>query len=1392
MALLKSIFRKKNPADMVIQEQHAELLQESGMSNAKCMLINKGEPDEMKIYGYRRNMIRTILTYISFVLTLGISRLVLHWVPHWYLYATSSSCSVTQAQKLLITEIFRNRKILHICDVKILTADDVYKNEKENNVDPELIKVSIQSPPSLKVSFAKGHFKDVDSLITFSHKKVDYIWNKENFNFEKLTALDIGVSTQTLHQCQPLSEEESYKRRAVYGLNKTVIERRTIFQLIIDQISGPFYAFQGCSLALWFYDNYQWYASAVTALSVYNIFESVKQTKSNQDNLWEKFQSTNDCVVRRKNITNGGHEEEDKTIFSERLVPGDILVIPPSGCTMYCDVVLLCGNCVVNEAMLTGESVPVTKTPIPDEEILTYDAKEHARHTLFCGTKVIQTRYDKGHVLAIVIRVGYSTSKGSLIRSIIYPNPIDFKFERDSYKYVALSGFIALCAISYEIYLKLLRSMPFNVIALQALDVITISVPPALPSAMTAGYSEAQKRLKAQKIYCTVPRMINVAGSINCFCFDKTGTLTEDGLDLNCIIPTNENSFNDAVSDVKNIPFDDLFGGLVSCHSLTIIDEKIVGDPLDIQMFNSTGWTMSEGDHKYKPLVRASFVPPIGTTQRLNGVDEISIIREFPFSSSLQRMGVISRTLNKKSFDYYCKGAPEMLLNFIDKSTLPTDFHEVLEHYTQNGFRVIAMAHREINVKLPKLHKIKREELEVDLKFLGFIVFENMLKPETKPSIKELLDADIRCVMITGDNLLTAISVARDCDLLRPEESVITINCDNMNPPNLFYTLNNYKPKNSPNITSNSSSFISLDTIESQIQSHADSKKPSINNNYRFALTGKVWQAIKEHYSDLLGKILTRGTIFARMDPDQKQQVVEELQRLGYCVGMCGDGANDCSALKAADAGISLSDEESSLASPFNSKVPNINCTITLIKEGRAGLVASFGIFKFMMYYSMNQLAGVLNLTISFTNFTDWQFLWMDLGITSPLALFFGSSKAYDGPLSKQPPLMSLLSPQPVLSLLVHLVNSIALQVILFNFMRSQPWYTEPVENMQEDAVPTYDNFNVFIVICLQNIVMSLVFSKGGLFRRNIIRNLRFMTIVAITSLVTFYLALSPDPFTQKLIGLKLPPFFMYRLKLIGICCSFYLLAYSIEHYLIDGLLSKCVSRENKSMKYVQIEEELNRNTYWPPLISPEDFKATASPDNTIPDEPVKIVVEKDLKLNNKILSPVVMDYTPELVKQPIEDMTQPRELVVLGCPRTNYADTSKMAKNGKNLTFKTISENNLNKNGYYEGVDSYQADTSAAILNATPCRNPYTNNKQLSLTKTPALSEDLFSSVQSNFNNISSGSDTFQSFSASDDCSPSSSSNYNITDLPRDDKEKLLPYTNGCVNGFSSNEVSS
>jgi cation-transporting ATPase 13A2 len=103
---------------------------------------------------------------------------------------------------------------------------------------------------------------------------------------------------------------------------------------------------------------------------------------------------------------------------------------------------------------------------------------------------------------------------------------------------------------------------------------------------------------------------------------------------------------------------------------------------------------------------------------------------------------------------------------------------------------------------------------------------------------------------------------------------------------------------------------------------------------------------------------------------------------------MCGDGANDCGALKTADVGISLSEAEASIAAPFTSAVHNIECVITLLREGRASMATSFQSFKFIELYALIQFFTVWLCIASDNNVTDRQFLYIDLVALVPLSIF--------------------------------------------------------------------------------------------------------------------------------------------------------------------------------------------------------------------------------------------------------------------------------------------------------------------------------------------------------------------------------------------------------------------
>jgi cation-transporting P-type ATPase 13A2 len=143
-----------------------------------------------------------------------------------------------------------------------------------------------------------------------------------------------------------------------------------------------------------------------------------------------------------------------RTVSSAELVPGDIYEISDPYLTIFpCDALLLTGDAIVNESMLTGESVPVSKLPCVRNEILhllsltTTISPELAKHFLFSGTKVVRVRRgtekDAGPAIAMVVRTGFNTTKGSLVRSMLFPRPNKFRFYRDSFRFIGVMALIA-------------------------------------------------------------------------------------------------------------------------------------------------------------------------------------------------------------------------------------------------------------------------------------------------------------------------------------------------------------------------------------------------------------------------------------------------------------------------------------------------------------------------------------------------------------------------------------------------------------------------------------------------------------------------------------------------------------------------------------------------------------------------------------------------------------------------------------------------------------------------------------------------------------------------------------------------------------------------------------
>lgn len=173
---------------------------------------------------------------------------------------------------------------------------------------------------------------------------------------------------------------------------------------------------------------------------------------------------------------------------------------------------------------------------------------------------------------------------------------------------------------------------------------------------------------------------------------------------------------------------------------------------------------------------------------------------------------------------------------------------------------------------------------------------------------------------------MTAVSVARECGIIDWSKQVyIPTLIQNDSSSCIIWSEIDGEP-------------LSLDPIT--LKPRAD--PISLTADYDLAITGDVFHHML-HNGDqrTFERMLCKGQVFARMNPDDKKILVDRLQNLGYIVAFIGDGANDCGALKTADVGLSLSDAEASIAAPFTSSVFELDCVLKLIREGRYILIGT-------------------------------------------------------------------------------------------------------------------------------------------------------------------------------------------------------------------------------------------------------------------------------------------------------------------------------------------------------------------------------------------------------------------------------------------------------------------
>lgn len=373
---------------------------------------------------------------------------------------------------------------------------------------------------------------------------------------------------------------------------------------------------------------------------------------------------------------------------------------------------------------------------------------------------------------------------------------------------------------------RVLLGQPFK----DLLDNLTIIIPPILPICLTFTSFYFNYKLQKKGVTCMDDQRMIAAGFVNVIVLDKTGTLTEEnlylqGFQFTTLMNNEQDKSEDSISyepkkceiqfqqvqtnaHVLNLVLKQFWRNylnkgmqyldeqplhndyrnnmiffcecLACCLNIDQLGTEKFGNLMDKKIDEQMGWVQTYNPYTFKiekyPAETWEISESLVLKFEKNYIDRSIrykqvIIRKFKFSSKFQTMAVITQNSLDKSFRFYIKGAPETVLSYCKTGSLPQDINETLSSYTKKGLRVLACATKHLPEGNYESENVSRDKFEKELVFLGFIIFKNKLKKDTKNIIEHLNKSETKMIMSTGDNPFTSISVAQETRLL-PLENI--------------------------------------------------------------------------------------------------------------------------------------------------------------------------------------------------------------------------------------------------------------------------------------------------------------------------------------------------------------------------------------------------------------------------------------------------------------------------------------------------------------------------------------------------------------------------------------------------------------------------------------------
>lgn len=584
-------------------------------------------------------------------------------------------------------------------------------------------------------------------------------------------------------------------------------------------------------------------------------------------------------------------------IPTSQLVPGDTVILSEGELIPADGSITTATYLEVDESILTGESIPVAKK---------------LNGPLFKGTLVTKGR---GHFL--VEKTGISTRLGEITQTLSQikteKTPLQKKLDD-------LGKILSIIAIVFSLLLipiGILQERSLFPLILLSISIGIAAIPEGLPAVITIALAIGSNRMAKRKAIVRKMPAIETLGSTQIILLDKTGTLTQNRMKVKKFW-VKDNSV------LQNL--------LMSCvlgNTATLIQKS---DPNECDII---------GDKTDGALLLWSHTQ----TKDINSIKTGGkILDEHVFDPVTKTVTILWQPGSPDSLknSVFVRGAPETILS---KSSLNTNEQEKIrilyESYAKEGLRVIGFGSKIITAEKHG-QKIKRDELEKDLDFIGLIGIYDPPRPETKQAVIKAKNAGIKTIMVTGDNALTALAIAKEVGLIEEDEDVVTGE--------------------------------DLDKL-----SDAD-----------------------------LEKIIIKTRIFARTKPEDKLRLVTVLKKLGFVVGVTGDGVNDALALRKADVGIAMGEKGTDVAKETSDIIlvdDNFSTLIHAISEGRTIYNNIIKSVVYLLSGNLSELSLIFFATVLGmpAPLLPTQILWINLVTDGLPALALASDKLDNNLLNHMP-----------------------------------------------------------------------------------------------------------------------------------------------------------------------------------------------------------------------------------------------------------------------------------------------------------------------------------------------------------------------------------------------------